>query len=44
MGNVNCNDIIATVSAIERSLKKFGHTFEFGVGCKAAMETLESSS
>jgi len=43
MGNVNSNDIVATVSAIERSLKKFGHLFEFGAGCKAAMEALEGS-
>jgi len=42
MGNVNSNDIMATIAAIERGLKKCGHRFEYGAGCKAAQAILES--
>ena len=41
MGNVNTNDIMATIAAIERGMKKFGHRFQYGDGCKAAQVVLE---
>ncbi len=43
MGSCTENDIIATVSAIERTLKKFGHKFDYGSGCRAAQEALEAA-
>jgi len=44
MGNVNMNDIIATVSAIEGSLKDQGSLKEAGAGLRAAMNTLSQLS
>jgi len=41
MGIVNGNDIIATVAAIERTMKKMGHRFEYSNGCRAAQLELE---
>jgi len=40
MGSVSANDIMVTISAIERALKKFGHRFRYGIGCGAAQEVL----
>jgi aspartate aminotransferase-like enzyme len=40
MGNVSQGDIMATVAAVEMSLKKLGHGFEFGAGLKAAEQEL----
>jgi aspartate aminotransferase-like enzyme len=42
MGNVNANDIMATIAAIERGMKERGHPFEYGAGCKAAQAVLEA--
>ncbi len=41
MGTVNANDLVATVAAIERTMKKMGHRFEYGDGCRAAQLELE---
>ncbi len=41
MGIVNANDIVATIGAIERALRKMGHRFEYGSGCAAAQQELE---
>jgi alanine-glyoxylate transaminase/serine-glyoxylate transaminase/serine-pyruvate transaminase len=41
MGLVNANDVMATVAAIERGMKKLGHRFDYGAGCKAAQMWLE---
>jgi alanine-glyoxylate transaminase/serine-glyoxylate transaminase/serine-pyruvate transaminase len=41
MGSCTSNDIIATVSAIERTLKKYKYEFGYGLGCKAAQEALD---
>jgi len=43
MGSCTENDIIATVSAIERTLRKFGYRFEYGSGCKAAQEAFDQA-
>lgn len=40
MGNVNRNDVLATLSAIEGSLKKQGYRFQPGSGVWAANRTL----
>ena len=40
MGNVNRNDILSTLSAIEGSLTKQGYAFQTGSGVSAANETL----
>ncbi|MDA3890738.1 MAG: alanine--glyoxylate aminotransferase family protein [Salinivirgaceae bacterium] len=40
MGSINRADTLATISAIEVSLKKGGHIFEEGVGVKAAQRVL----
>ena len=40
MGNVNRNDILATLSAIEGSLTKQGHAFQTGSGVSAANHSL----
>lgn len=40
MGNVNRNDILATISAIEGSLVKQGYAFQTGSGVSAANQTL----
>lgn len=40
MGNVNQSDTMATVAAVEASLTKLGHSFEYGAGLKAAQEKL----
>jgi aspartate aminotransferase-like enzyme len=40
MGNVSQGDIMATVAAVEMSLKKLGHSFDFGAGLKAAEQEL----
>lgn len=42
MGNVNRNDILATVAAIEASLTEQGHKFILGAGIAAANRTLAS--
>jgi len=44
MGNINANDIMATIAAIERGMKKFSHRFDYGAGCKAAQAVLEALS
>jgi alanine-glyoxylate transaminase/serine-glyoxylate transaminase/serine-pyruvate transaminase len=41
MGNVNASDIMSTIAAIERGMKKCGYRFEYGDGCKAAQVILE---
>lgn len=41
MGEVNANDIISTLSALERSLKKLGYSLELGSAVKAAEEVLD---
>lgn len=41
MGSINRADILATISAIEVSLKKGGHIFEEGAGVKAAQKVLD---
>jgi alanine-glyoxylate transaminase/serine-glyoxylate transaminase/serine-pyruvate transaminase len=40
MGNVNQNDIMATISAVESALQKTGYKFDFGAGLRAAQEQL----
>ncbi|MGQ9538396.1 MAG: pyridoxal-phosphate-dependent aminotransferase family protein [Candidatus Bathycorpusculaceae bacterium] len=42
MGNVNQNDIFATVNAIETTFKKLGYKVELGKGAAAAQEKLLS--
>ncbi|MEM3783645.1 MAG: alanine--glyoxylate aminotransferase family protein [Candidatus Bathyarchaeia archaeon] len=42
MGNVNQNDIFATITAIETTLKKLGYKVELGNGAAAAQEKLLS--
>jgi aspartate aminotransferase-like enzyme len=42
MGNVTANDIIATIGAVERGMRKLGHHFEYGDGLRAAQNILES--
>ncbi|MDH7606888.1 MAG: alanine--glyoxylate aminotransferase family protein [Candidatus Bathyarchaeota archaeon] len=42
MGNVNQNDVFATVTAIETTLKKLGYKAELGKGLAAAQEKLLS--
>ncbi len=41
MGEVNANDVISTISALERSLKKLGYKLELGSGVRAAEEILD---
>ncbi len=41
MGSVNANDLLATIAAVERTMKRMGHRFEYGDGCLAAQEKLE---
>lgn len=41
MGEVNANDIISTLSALERSLKKLGYSLELGSAVKAAEEVFD---
>ncbi len=41
MGNINSNDIMTTIAAIEQGLKKCCHHFEYGDGFKAAQVVLE---
>ncbi|MEM1563310.1 MAG: alanine--glyoxylate aminotransferase family protein [Candidatus Bathyarchaeia archaeon] len=43
MGNVNQNDITATISAIELTLKHLGYNFSLGSGMKAAEEKILSA-
>ncbi|MDH5482038.1 MAG: alanine--glyoxylate aminotransferase family protein [Candidatus Bathyarchaeota archaeon] len=38
MGNVNLNDIMSTVGAIETTLRYLGYGFDYGAGLKAAQE------
>ncbi len=40
MGNLNRNDVLATLSAIEGSLEKQGYRFQLGSGVSAANRTL----
>jgi aspartate aminotransferase-like enzyme len=42
MGNVNANDILVTVGAVENALRGLGHRFKYGSGVQAARETLLS--
>ena len=42
MGNVTANDIIATMRAVERSVKKLGNDFGCGEGPRVAQEILET--
>ncbi|MEM2988141.1 MAG: alanine--glyoxylate aminotransferase family protein, partial [Candidatus Bathyarchaeia archaeon] len=42
MGNVNQNDIAATISAIENTLKHLGYNVSLGSGIKAAEEKILS--
>ncbi|MGC8949178.1 MAG: pyridoxal-phosphate-dependent aminotransferase family protein [Thermoprotei archaeon] len=42
MGSVNANDIISTLSALERSLKKLGYHIDFGASIKAAQEVYDN--
>jgi alanine-glyoxylate transaminase/serine-glyoxylate transaminase/serine-pyruvate transaminase len=44
MGNVNRNDILATISAIEGSLAEQGYKFTHGVGVAAANGALSSTA
>jgi len=41
MGSINRADTLATISAIEVSLKKGGHVFKEGAGIKAAQKVLD---
>ncbi|MEM3874439.1 MAG: alanine--glyoxylate aminotransferase family protein [Candidatus Bathyarchaeia archaeon] len=43
MGNVNQNDIAATISAIEATLKRFGYNVSLGSGVKAAEDKILSA-
>ncbi|MCE4611915.1 MAG: alanine--glyoxylate aminotransferase family protein [Desulfurococcales archaeon] len=40
MGEVDANDVTATLAALERSLRRQGYKVELGVGVKAAQEVL----
>ncbi|NLP57490.1 alanine--glyoxylate aminotransferase family protein [Lutibacter sp. B1] len=40
MGSVNSNDVIATISAIEKSLKTCGYHFRNGIGISTAQDIL----
>jgi alanine-glyoxylate transaminase/serine-glyoxylate transaminase/serine-pyruvate transaminase len=42
MGNVNANDIMATLAAIERGMKKAGHRFKYGDGLGVAQTVLDN--
>ena len=42
MGNVNLNDIMSTIGAVEITLRNLGYRFEYGAGLKAAQEKLLS--
>ncbi|KPV65486.1 MAG: phosphoserine aminotransferase [Candidatus Bathyarchaeota archaeon BA1] len=42
MGNVNLNDIMSTVGAMEVTLRDIGYHFEHGAGLKAAQEKFSS--
>jgi aspartate aminotransferase-like enzyme len=42
MGNVNANDILVTIGAVENALRELGHHFKYGSGVQAARETLLS--
>lgn len=42
MGSINANDIISTLSALERSLRKLGYHVEFGTSIKTAQEVLNN--
>lgn len=43
MGEVNANDILSTIAALERSLKKLGYPVKLGDGVSAAQEVLSKS-
>jgi aspartate aminotransferase-like enzyme len=43
MGNVDQNDIIATLSAIETSLKNLGYNIDLGSGLAAAEKRILST-
>jgi aspartate aminotransferase-like enzyme len=40
VGNVNQNDIMSTVAAIEATLRKLGYKFTYGAGLKAAQDKI----
>ncbi|MEM2004852.1 MAG: alanine--glyoxylate aminotransferase family protein [Zestosphaera sp.] len=40
MGEVNANDVLSTIAALERSLKKLGYPVKLGSGVGAAQEVL----
>jgi aspartate aminotransferase-like enzyme len=42
MGNVNQNDIMSTIGAIEATLKNMGYVFNHGAGLAAAEEKILS--
>jgi len=42
MGNINQNDIMATIGAIEATLRSLGHRFRYGEGLAAAQEEILS--
>ncbi|MEM3443093.1 MAG: alanine--glyoxylate aminotransferase family protein, partial [Candidatus Bathyarchaeia archaeon] len=42
MGNINQNDIISTIGAIEATLRHLGYKFDYGAGLKAAEEKILS--
>jgi aspartate aminotransferase-like enzyme len=42
MGNINANDILVTIGAIEASLRELGYRFEYGSGLQAVQEKLLS--
>jgi aspartate aminotransferase-like enzyme len=44
MGNVNHNDLLATIAAIEGSLSERGHSFAAGAGVGAANHILASAT
>jgi alanine-glyoxylate transaminase/serine-glyoxylate transaminase/serine-pyruvate transaminase len=42
LGNVNQSDILSTVGAVESTLRRLGHKFDYGAGLKAAEEKILS--
>lgn len=43
MGEVNANDVLSTIAALERSLKKLGYPVKLGSGVAAAQEVLSKN-
>jgi alanine-glyoxylate transaminase/serine-glyoxylate transaminase/serine-pyruvate transaminase len=40
MGNVNQNDIMSTISAVEATLRHLGYKFNYGAGLRAAEDKI----